>query len=296
MSVITNGYINRGREPINKWTDLNFNDFASLKDEVIPKELIPLFGSKHFAKLSIDEKETMYFEYIKFIAELILYLEYQFSSTFIEALQKENLSLETMMSSYHLVEEEAFHTEAYQKFLQVEQMDQHQFLMNNTIVLKATEALIRLSPASILIPAAKSEAFSVYYSRHLKKYYKEWNSNRWSYLNYLHLLDESHHVPFQIEIYNEIIANSSTLGRVRAFVGSMGFFLLMQYIAVYSMWVFIKRCMPKKSIFSRIIWTARIIKWTLIDFTPIHDSRIKIQTLLSQKDVAFGRIYKLLYR
>jgi len=95
MSRVINGYINRGRDPISKWEELDLNEFKSIRETEIAQTLIPFYGSPFFDELTTTEKESLYYDFIKFSAEMFIYLEFQLSNDFKNSFDNTMISSKT---------------------------------------------------------------------------------------------------------------------------------------------------------------------------------------------------------
>ena len=56
------------------------------------------------------------------------------------------------------------------------------------------------------------------------------------------------------------------------------------------------RSMPDRTFFEKLIWMARLAKWTLMDFAPMYESRDKIKDLINKNEITFTGLHNLLYR
>lgn len=296
MSRVINGYIKRGQEPISKWDKLNLGDYESIHNSPMPESLVPFYGSDYFNELTAQEKKDLYKTFLTFSAEMFIYLEYQLSNDFKNSFDSEMISEKTAKALEHLVEEEACHTKAFYDFLKHEKMEKSLHVMNSPFLLLLTTLLIKLSPVCVLISAAKHESYSLVYSRILRDAFGGWKENTWTYINYLHLLDEVHHVPFQLEVYDEAVKNMGPIKMLRAITATFGFFILMQIIAFLSACHLIKISMPKRSLLEKAKWTFRLIQWVLLKYKPAYESRANVRKLLDKNPIPFGEVYKVLYR
>jgi len=175
-------------------------------------------------------------------------------------------------------------------------MTDNLYIMKSRPLLKMTTTLIKLSPVCVLISAAKHESYSLVYSKLLRKAFGGWSDNAWSHVNYLHLLDEVQHVPFQLEVYEEATNNMGPFQMIKAIVATLAFFVLMQLIALLSAWNLISCAMPKSSLIQKCIWFGRLIKWVLLDYRPAFESRNNVRNLLDKNQIPLGGLYKVLYR
>jgi hypothetical protein len=296
MSRVADGYIQRGQEPLEKWTNLGFDRYPRFCDSAPVDSLIPFFGSETFDELCESEKKNLYIEYAKLHAEMFIYLEYQFSEKLIGGFKGEGLDEKNHEALVHLVEEEYFHTNGFKQFLAYENLNGDDYIISSKWIFTLTTLLMKLSPACVLISGAKAESYSLGYAKDLKKAYGDWKSNTWTHINHLHYLDEVHHVPFQFEIYADYLKDGGLIKSLRALLSVVGMISLVQVIVVKSAFLLMRKCMPERSFFSRMKLMFKLVGWTLRNHAPTLFSQKQFGHLIKKYQVRFGSFYRMLYR
>jgi hypothetical protein len=196
----------------------------------MPEALIPLHGTRYFARLTETEKRGLYLGFIQFKAEFFILLE----GLILFAMR----SLRADPKSRRLSQEEILHSQAFRWFLRKEKAlpFTHGALMlrRGRPILSAVIALVRAVPLAMSLPGAKVEAYSVAYSQFLRSQHGAEDASSWVKLNWLHLLDEVHHVPFEFEIHEAVFQSLGPWGKARTILGISLFFGFLQWILISS--------------------------------------------------------------
>ncbi len=240
-----------------------------MQEASIPDGLIPLHGTSRFAALSDREKKALYFGFIQFTAEFFILLE----SLLLVAMK----SLGPHDKGRHLAREELLHSQAFRRFLRQEKQlsfDSGSLMLKRGRWLRnAVLALVRRVPLAMTLPGAKIEAYSVFYGRYLKAHYGSIDANTWMKLNWLHLLDEVHHVPFEFEIHNDVFGKLSFVRKVESIVGIALFYGFLQWILISSSLILGWHSLDRASLGRRILLSLATLRWVSRSFLPTRQMR-----------------------
>jgi hypothetical protein len=295
----SDGFIERGTGPIMKWDELDLSKYKSITETPRFDELTPFYNTDIFYQLDETEKQNLYYDFARFNTEMFIFFEDLFSDGFKEAIALEKVSEKTKIAVNHLIDEERAHTEAFMSLI----LSEHQLgwyyknsVVRSKLIKKFANWIVKNEPIAVLITGAKAEAFSVNYSKYLKKICGSYDFNRHTQVHYLHLLDEVHHVPFQLDLYDEIMASADGMKKARILLFTILFFILMQFVLLKSAFHMISRSLTRLNIFNKIGLTLRMASWTIKNFPPIRDSKEQIRQLIIRRGLKLAPIYQLLYR
>ncbi len=203
------------------------NRFGSLP---LHLELIPLHDQKIFSKFSDVEKNSLFWGFIQINAEALVLLEQLLVAGMRHGGKFKNLS--TKSASEKFAGEELLHSRVFRRFLRT---GQHFFWPQGSLILhgfsirkKIMLYLAKHHTAAILLPGAKSETYSLCYSKFLKKVYCDASKLDWVEINRLHALDEASHVPFDYELFHEEMRSMSFYEKCINILASSVFFVCLQ--------------------------------------------------------------------
>lgn len=291
-------YLHKNSDSIEKWNHIQLEHYPSIESTEYVPEMTPYFGTEVFDQLNENQKNLLYKDLIHFVAEIIIFLEDLYVEHFLGKTKEKDLTEKEHKTIHKFVEEEDYHRRQFRKFIDLERNDGRKegylFLTNN-FVIKGMSWAVRHSPFCFLVAAAKSEAFSVEYAKYAKEKYGSWNHNRWSKLNELHLLDEAHHVPFQIDLYNLGLEKSGLIDRFKIFFCGLVYIALMQMVLVKTSFKFTNRVYQGKNIFKKIKLAVIFGQWVLHKYPPFLRTHNRVSKLIEDKKPYFYSFYHLIY-
>lgn len=291
-------YLNKNANSIDKWNHIKLENYSSIESTEHIPEMTPYFGTEVYDTLSEDQKNLLYKDLIHFVAEIIIFLEDLYVEHFLGKMKEKNLTEKEQKTIHKFVEEEDYHRAQFRKFIELEKQDGRKdgylFLTNN-FVTRGMSWAVRNSPFCFLVAAAKSEAFSVEYAKFSKEKYGSWESNRWTKLNELHLLDEAHHVPFQIDLYNLGLQEAGLFDRFKIFFCGLVYILLMQMVLIRTSFKFTSRVYQGRNIFKKISLAVTFGKWVLQKYPPFLRTHNRVAKLIQDKKPYFYSFYQMIY-
>ncbi|MEN9724307.1 MAG: hypothetical protein RJB38_2293 [Pseudomonadota bacterium] len=252
-----------------RWREFQSEPFRPLQEDCIPDALIPLYGTSRFTLLSEQEKKALYFGFIQFTAEFFILLE----SLLLVAMK----SVGPHEKGRRLAREELLHSQAFRRFLRQEKRLSFNsgslMLRRGRWLRKAALVLVRRVPLAMTLPGAKIEAYSVFYGRYLKTHYGSIDANTWMKLNWLHLLDEVHHVPFEFEIHNEVFDELPTVRKVESILGIAIFYAFLQWILISSSLMLGWRSLDHAPLGRKVLLSLATLRWISRSFLPTRQMR-----------------------
>lgn len=196
----------------------------------------------------------------------------------------------------HFVREEFYHTKAFRRYLHLEkkmQFPQSSLVLHSCHRLKNAFAWVLCrEPLAIIIPGAKSETYSLFYSKLLDKVFAT-SPNSFRKLNSLHSLDEVHHVGFDYLYIDSIFSKTSLGSKVRFVFYTLINIFLIQFIVLLGMNNLLKKVRPTDSTLQRFKNMFMIFKWTLWNFPPYQQTRRSLRSTYSQKKMWIYKVFKL---
>lgn len=252
-----------------RWRQFRQEPFRPLQEDFIPEALIPLHGTPHFSDIFPREKRALFFGFVQFTAEFFILLE-SLLLVAMKAIGKHD-------KGKRLAHEELLHSQAFRRFLRQEKSLSSSsgslMLRRGRWVRKAVLALVRSVPLAMTLPGAKIEAYSVYYGRYLRSHYGSPDANTWMKLNWLHLLDEVHHVPVEFEIHDDVFVRLSWVRKAESILGIALFYAFLQWILISSCILLGWRSFDSAPLFRRIRLSLSTLKWVSRSFLPTQQMR-----------------------
>lgn len=279
-----------------RWRSLARQSWPSYRKEARPEEQTPFSGTPAYAKLSEAEKEALYHNFIQFNAETVAMLELVLYEG-MKTLKTPGQDPVVLTAVQKLLDEEKLHTKGFLRFLKQEcpEFPRKSFMLRRTRWLKhAFLRFARANPVGLTLPAAKIEAYSVYYGKSLKKSYKQ--NNHWVELNYLHLLDESHHVNFEFDLFMERAQNASVWQKTRLIWGNLYCILLFQITFLLGCSRIIRASLPERSRRERLRLTFKMGHWILYQFEPYHFTREHLKAHFRRRHLFASWLFRFMYR
>lgn len=279
-----------------RWRNLKNLNLPSYLNQQRPEVLVPFSGTPFFNSLTEDEKQRLYIAFTQFNAEVVIMLELVLYAG-LKEFQTKNNDYVVVAAVKKIRREEKLHTKGFLTFLKQETplFPKTSFMLRNNKWLKnAFLILVKWNPLSLTLPAAKVEAFSVYYGKYLRSSYKE--NNLWVEVNYLHLIDESHHVSFEFDLFKHIISSSSSLEKVKIIVGNLIFILMLQVTFFIGCHRMIKYSLPQLSWHQHIKKVLQMGKWILYGFEPYSQTRELIGNHFSKRTFFAKSLFHFMHK
>jgi hypothetical protein len=272
-------------ESIERWRAFAQEPHRPLADRVVD-ELIPLYGTREFGELSSGEKRRLYFYFIQWVAEFFIVLEGSLLIAF--------RTLPENAKAGRILEEERLHSRAFRRFLKNEKClgypGRQVFLHRHPIAQRILTAVFRRFPLSMTIPGAKIEAYSIAYGKLLKQVHGSADADTWTKLNWLHLLDEAHHVPFEFDLYNEEFAKLGLGGRLGSVAGIWVFYLFLQWILICGCFRMAWTSLEPSNFWRKLRLSAQTLYWASYEFQPSRHMRSVAMACYREKSPRWRRL------
>lgn len=278
-----------------KW--IEFHNSKMIFDEShYVDELTPLYGSDIFFELSIQKRHRLFFEYTKLVAESLVLFE-QVLVFGVRHLRKEwgHLPKETSLSLHQFALEELYHSQGFRHFLysnSVFEWKENKIFSDSRRLKNTIAFIIKMAPASIFLPGAKLEAFTLSYYRMIKKYYPSNMENSWIHLNHIHQIDEAFHLPLEFDLHDSLILQS---GLVRTLFGTILFTLLMQVALVKGSYLVIRNTFPEFGFLKRLHWMLLMARWAVRTTPAYQEARQMTKQQFKKKKPKWGRLFAFVY-
>lgn len=259
--------------------------------------LTPFYNTSHFQKLSNDQKTNLYKSFIQFNAEALILLELILYEG-MGSLRKKRANEELQEASLKIMNEEKDHTMAFIRFLKNDcpSFARNSFLLRQNKKFKNSFLwLARNFPVGLALPAAKVEAYTVFYGRFLEKVFDK-NQNSWVQLNSLHLLDEGHHIGFEFNMYEEELGSATIFGKITAVCATVLCILHLQICFLIGSARIVKKDLKTRGFLATLLWTLRLGTWILKEFEPYIQTRFFLKKQFILRQPSFGFIFKFMYR
>lgn len=289
-------FIQINKESASRWQDFRNESSSLITEYPLVLELIPFSGTKYFSKLSDQEKKNLFQAFIQFNAEAIILLELTLFVS-IRSLFKKNKSADIVTASKKMLTEEKDHTKAYIRFLRKycpDYPEKSYLLRKNNLIKNSMAFFAKNFPLTLAIPGAKFEAYSVFYSQELTLHFPD--NNYWRKLNHLHLLDETHHVGYEFDIYQIEMKELSWIAKIFSVMATYFFIIIMQFVFLVGCYRMIQFSKKDLSFFQRFSWSFALGKWILREFPAYKKTRNYLQKQFENRQPTLGRYFKIIYR
>lgn len=289
-------FIQINKESTDRWHEFQKITGPQITEYPLVTELIPFSGTKLFANLTEQEKQIFFQAFMQFNAEAIILLELTLFVG-IRAIFNKQKTSEIVEASRKMLIEEKDHTKAYIRFLRqyCPEYPQKSYLLRRNHFIKNSMAFFaKYFPLTLTIPGAKFEAYSVFYSQELTQHFAQ--DNYWRKLNHLHLLDETHHVGYEFDIYQIEMDLLSTFGKIFSLFATYLFILVMQFVFLIGSYRMVHFSKADLSPFEKIKWTLALGKWILREFPAYQKTRTYIQKQFENRQPIWGKYFKIIYR
>lgn len=288
-------YLNAQKNFRDKWNEYYALPENFKKSHIVP-ELTPFFGMVEYQTLNELEKERLFLEYLKLVSEALVFFEQLLVLGAWDLLKKKNdVDASTKQALKQFAFEELYHSNGFRHFLHLHKnfnWDQCKIYADSKILRKLITSVVHFSPACVFLPGAKLEAFTLSYYRMIKKYYPDYKSNSWIHLNYIHQVDEAHHLPLEFDLHDAVIEK---VGVIKTIVGSVLFVIVMQIALVVGSFKVINFSLKNKSFFSKINFTLKMARWA-VRITPAYNEAREItKKQFKNKKPKFGQWWSFIY-
>ncbi len=288
-------YLNTQENFRQKWHEY-FECPANFSSDHYVEQLAPLFGTDDFFKLTEAQRNQLNLEYIKLVAEALIFFEQLLVLGAWKIINKRTyLEAHTKRALQHFAYEELYHSHGFRHFLFIHEnmhWNKNKIYADSKILRFIISKIVILAPGCVFLPGAKLEAFTLSYHKMIKKYYLNQRSNSWIHLNHIHQLDEAHHVPLEFELHNEIVKNEGVL---KTFFGCIFFVLTMQLALGIGAFKVVKYALPEKNLFTRIRLMMKMARWA-VRLTPAYnEAREMTRKQFIAKKPIYGNLFKFVY-
>jgi hypothetical protein len=288
-------YLNSQENFRDKWNEY-FSLPPNFSSANYVDELAPLSNEKLFQNLSESEKKRFFLEYLKLVAEALIFFEQLLVFGVRKSLNpKNNIDPQTKRALKHFAFEELYHSNGFRHFLFIHKefnWEKNKIYADAKLLRKIISMIINFSPACVFLPGAKLEAFTLSYHRMIKKYYSDLRGNSWIHLNHIHQIDEAYHLPLEFELHDATIEN---MGVIRTWIGSILFVITMQIALAIGSYKVVNFSFPNFGFFKKIRFTLKMAKWA-VRVTPAYkDARAITEKQFKLKKPKFGKYWSFIY-
>lgn len=290
-------FIQINNNATSRWKEFKTQNFPNIYEAPRVEELTPFFNSKYYSQLTLDEKSRLYSCYIQFNAEAIILLELVLHQS-IKSLNQEHNNPVIQKATEKMQQEEKDHTQAYLRFLKSScpGFPKESFLLRrNKNVKNLFVWIARKFPVALTLPGAKFEAYSVFYSHEISNHFKT-SPNNWSQLNHLHMLDEKHHIGYEFDIHELTMEKYNFLKATLAFISTYVFVFFLQVLFIIGCYRMISYSLSNIGTLKKIIYSLRLGRWILRDFTPYRLTRDYLKKIFKSRKPRLGSLIALIYK
>ena len=289
-------FANTSTNTESRWRNLKKQNLPSYLNEARPEVLTPYFKFPFYELLTEEQKQRLYVAFAQFNAEVLIMLELVLYVGMKEFLSETNdpVVANAIKKMRH---EEKLHTKGFLTFLKKDTplFPKTSFMLRNNSLLKnAFLILVRWNPLSLALPAAKVEAFSVYFGKCVRSQYKI--NNLWVEVNYLHLIDETQHVNFEFDLFKYMTSNSGPIEKLKIIVGNFLFIFLLQITFLIGCHRMVKYSLPDLSRIDHIKKLLLMGKWILYKFEPYAQTRELIKNHFLNRTFFAKALFQFMHR
>ncbi|WP_413289279.1 hypothetical protein [Bdellovibrio sp. HCB337] len=289
-------YLKRQEHSLDKWyVFMNENLRQNFQELTYEEGLTPFFGAEDWNDWTPDQRKKLFQRFCQFNAEALMAFEQCFMYASVQPatlIQDET----ERKAFFHFVREEFLHTKAFRCYLRAEKafnFPQDSVFIHRCHRLKNNFAwILKREPFAIIIPGAKSEAYSLFYSKLLERVYKT-KTNSFTELNTLHSKDEVFHVQFDYNFVDSLVKNWSLWRQWRFIFYSFLMILNIQFIVILGFMNILKEVAPEKGFFKRTYTMMRFFRWTLWHFVPYQQTRTNLQATYKQRKHFMYLLFRL---
>ncbi len=290
-------FITSNSDSANRWQQFKTHNLPSVFASERVESLTPFFNTPFYSQFSEEQKIALYKAFIQFNGEALVLLElilYEGIRSLV-AKSKDPILIE---ASKKLMREEKDHSKAYIRFLRhrCPGFAQQSYVLRNSKMFKNSFLwLARYYPVSLALPAAKIETYAVFYGKAMQKAFGE-NSNDWTQLNILHLLDETQHIGYEFDMYEFELQRLGIFKKTLALISTLCGITFMQICFLIGCSRMVRIVLKPTSFFATVQWTLRLGGWILRDFTPYRHTRTFLKTQFQARETSFGGLFGFMYK
>ncbi len=288
-------YLMHQKNALQKWREAAVIASSDLREFERPDDLTPFSGTHFYQQLSETEKTKLYDGFLQMTAEAFIVFEQMLlkSNQVIQKKYKRDLRTQAMKA---FALEEFYHLRAYRQFLNESRTGfwPESLISRQSHGLKFIYAwLLEMEPLCILIPGAKSEVFSLQYTKYLRKCFGT-QSTSWSELNIKHAMDEVHHVGFDFNFFNSYVSSMSLVFKIRVWLFTFIMIVAIQFIVLISGVRLMRLSFGDRSIVSRYALTFRFFQWAVNRFEPYRLAKIQFGTFLGRRPFIGSKFFRFM--
>jgi hypothetical protein len=289
-------YLNRQRDSLGKWHHfIEENLHQNFQALTYEESLTPFFGSEDWDSWTPEQRQKLFYLFCQFNCETLMTFEQCFM--FASSRQMQFIKSDIERDAYrHFVREEFLHTKAFRHYLRAEtafDFPRKSLFVHRCHRLKNIFAwILKKEPLAIIIPGAKSEAYSLFYAKLLERSFKS-KQNSFTDLNTLHSKDEVFHVQFDYNFVESVLKDWSLLKQLRFIFYTFFIILNIQFIVVLGLMNMIKDVAPEMGFLKRVHTVARFFRWTLWHFGPYQQTRLNLKATYGQRKHFMYRLFRL---
>lgn len=288
-------YLNSQKDFRDKWNEY-FALSPNFSIENFRPELTPLYGTPFYSKLTEEQRFRFFCEYIKLVAEALVFFEQLLMlGVWSFARSKKAKPSEAQKALKQFAFEELYHSHGFRHFLwnhKIFNWEKNKIFADARITRKIISKIVIWSPACVFLPGAKLEAFTLSYHKMIKKYYSNNFENAWIHLNYIHQVDEAHHLPLEFDLHDQYVKDA---GMLRTWIGSVLFVLAMQVALFNGSYRVINYSFPQKSVWKKIILTLKMARWAVRTNPAYKEARVITRRQFQLKKPLMGKAMSFIY-
>lgn len=282
-----------------RWAGFEPGRFPSVTQGVAPEGQVPFSGTPLFSHLSASQKRALYLGLIKINAEAFTILEMLLLTGFRRLSHTPGLSAGERAALKKLIHEEFLHIKAFSSVLKSEAELQYPkksvMLLQNHRMRSMLAWMAKNVPVALTLPAVKLEIYSMCYSRYLKECFGSWETNRWTKVHELHLLDEAHHVSLQFDVFEERILSGKGKNRLQTVMGVCFFFILLQFLLFGACRRVVAEAFPELSSFHNRRRSFRLIRWIVREYEPYRKTQAQVRSNFDRRKPSYRRFFSFLH-
>ncbi len=290
-------FITSNIDSAHRWQKFKYQVFPSIFEMKRVDEFTPFFNTPFFNLLTESQKGAFYRAFIQFNAEALILLELVLYEGVRSLIAKTN-NVALIEASRKIMAEEKDHTKAFVRFLKKDcpGFAQRSYLLRNNRIFKNSFLwLARKNPVALALPAAKVEAYTVFYGKALKEAFAH-QANSWSQLNVLHLLDESLHIGYEFDMYEIELSKVHGFCRALALICTFICIFYLQVCFLIGCSRMVRQILGSKSFLKTSRWTLRLGGWILQEFGPYQQTRNFLKTQFQARAPLYGGLFGFMYK
>jgi|GEM_PF-4848698 len=293
MGESKNGYtqfLQSNPNALEKWRHAEYKDISSASKACF---LTPLFGTDSYETLPAEVRDRLYFGFIQFVAEAILFFESLLLFASRQHSRADRGSAKKAMGKF--VDEELSHSRGFRKFLNAQKSmpwKEQSFLRYGSPFLnKLFVRILRWQPLAVFIPGVKSERFTMNYFWYMKSGFDWPEDDSWYALNQMHAQDEALHVPFGYNHFDAEVSGMNLFQKIEVIAGTLLFIGLLQILFFKGIFRMASQIFVGASLTTRLRVTLKIGQWILRDFPPYQKTRAQGRRYFDRHPFRLSRVF-----